>query len=441
VSKQAWMAAGAALMLSSALASPSRAGGFFVPQQTTEGLGRAFAGDAAAADEATTVASNPAGMTELASPEIDVGLTTIVPAIGFSNSGSTAATPGTGGVAVPYPGNDGGQSAHATPVPYAYWVTPLAEHSLWFGLGLNAPFGLSLKYDHAWFGRYDALDASLMTADLTPGLAFRVNDWLSLGATVNFQYASAKLSSALPNTLVPGAPAAATDGLLTLRGSGVTVGGDFGILVKPGPDTRLGFNYRSRMHSTLNGSADTQGLTGPLAVLNGEPNVTTQFDLPDIVTAGLVHRLTPRLILLAGAQLFSWSRFDALRVVYGDMPTVVLPEHYRNSYTASVGAEYQLAEKWRVRGGFMFDKTPTMDEFRNTAVPDANRYWAATGLTWRASEAWSLEVAYAHLFFARATVDLARTFYPGSPTAGTFVIAGRGNPQINTFAFSVKRRF
>lgn len=441
MSKQAWTAAAAALMLWSALASPSGAGGFFVPQQGTEGLGRAFAGDAAAADDATTLASNPAGMTELARPEIDAGLTTIVPAIGFSNSGSTATTPGTGGVVVPYPGGDGGQPAHATPVPYTYWVTQLVPNSLWFGLGLNAPFGDSLKYDHSWFGRYDTLDASLLTADLIPGLAFRVNDWLSLGATINFQYANAKLSSALPNTLIPGAPTPVTDGLLTLRGSGVTAGGDFGILVKPGPDTRLGLNYRSRMHSPLGGSADTQGLIGPLAVLNGEPNVTTEFDLPDIVTAGLVQRLTPHLALLAGAQFFSWSRFDAIRVVYGDMPTVALPQGYRNSYTASVGAEYQLADRWRVRGGFMFDETPTVDEFRNSAVPDANRYWAAMGLTWRASEAWSFEAAYAHVFFAGATVDLVRTFYPGSPAAGTFVIAGRSNTQINTFAFSLKRRF
>src|SRR5215831_16166140 len=106
-----------AVVLTTALARSGNGGAFYVPQQTTEGLGRAFAGDAAVADDASTVAANPAGMTELARPEIAAGLTTIVPDISFSNSGSTAATPGTAGVPTAYPGNNGGQPAHATPVP------------------------------------------------------------------------------------------------------------------------------------------------------------------------------------------------------------------------------------------------------------------------------------------------------------------------------------
>jgi long-chain fatty acid transport protein len=430
-----------ALVLSTWLATSSHGGGFYVPQQTTEGLGRAFAGDAAAADDASTVAANPAGMTELARPQIDAGLTTIVPSISFSNSGSTAATPGTAGVPTAYLGNNGGQPAHAIPVPYAYWVTPLVDHSLWFGVGLNAPYGLTLKYDHDWFGRYDTLDATLLTIDLTPGLAYRVDDWLSLGATINFQYADAKLSSALPNTLLPGGPTPATDGLSTLRGRGVAIGGDVGILLKPVPGTQLGLNYRSRMHSTLGGSIHTQGLTGPLAVLNGQPAVSTDLDFPDVVTAGLVHRLTPRLTLLAGAQFFSWSRFREVRVNFGDMPPVVLPQRYANSYTASIGVEYELGDNWRIRSGFQFDETPTVDQSRNTTVPDGNRYWAAMGLTWRVSDAWSLEAAYAHVFFETAEINLVRSFYPGTPAAGTVVISGRGNTQINTFAFAVKRRF
>ena len=441
MAKQIWAASLTALALSTGLPNVSSAGAFYVPQQTTEGLGRAFAGDAAAADDATTLAANPAGMTELARPEVDVGLTTIVPDIAFSNSGSTAATPGTGGLPVAYPGDDGGQPAHATPVPYAYWVRPLVENSLWFGLGLNAPYGLSLKYDHDWFGRYDTLDATLLTADLTPGLAYRVNDWLSVGVTINFQYADAKLSSALPNTLLPGGPTPATDGLLTLRGRGVAVGGDVGILLKLAPGTQFGLNYRSRMSSALEGSIDTQGLTGPLAVLNGQPDVSTDINFPDVVTAGVVHRLTRRLTLLAGAQFFSWSRFQEIRVNYDDMPAISLPQRYVNSYTASIGVEYELGDKWRIRSGFQFDETPTVDQFRTAAVPDNNRYWAAMGVTWRVSDAWSFEAAYAHIFFEDAKINLMRDFYGGSPAAGNFVIAGLAHVQINTFAFAAKRRF
>ena len=429
------------LIVSTWLGSACNGGGFYVPQQTTEGLGRAFAGDAAVADDASTVAANPAGMTELPRPEIDVGLATIVPNISFSNSGSTAAAPGTLGAPVAYPGDNGGQPAHAVPVPYSYWVTPLVERSLWFGLGLNAPYGLTLKYDHEWFGRYDTLDATLLTIDLTPGLAYRVNNWLSLGATVNFQYADAKLSSALPDTLLPGGPTPASDGLLTLRGRGVAVGGDIGILLKTTPATQLGLNYRSRMRSALQGSTNMQGLTGPLAVLNGQPDVSTDINFPDVVTAGVVHRLTPRLTLLGGAQFFSWGRFREIRVNYGDMPPGVLPQRYVNSYTASIGAEYALTDDWRIRSGFQFDQTPTVDQYRNTAVPDANRYWAAVGLTWRASEAWSFEAAYAHVFFESAAINLVHNFYAGSPAAGILVLSARGDTQINTFAFAVKRRF
>src|SRR5262249_46164539 len=147
------------------LAAPAFAGAFFVPQQGTEGLGRAFAGDVAAAGDASTLFANPAGMTQLRQAEIQGGLTVLVPEAHFRNTGTIATTPGSGGVAVPVAGNDGAQPAHAAPVPNLFAAAPALDNQLWFGVAVTAPFGLTLQYNPSWFNRYDDLDIQLTTID------------------------------------------------------------------------------------------------------------------------------------------------------------------------------------------------------------------------------------------------------------------------------------
>src|SRR5664279_6503859 len=61
---------------------------FALQEQSVSGLGNAYAGGAAAAEDASTVLSNPAGMSKITSPQVVMGLNIITPNIKFSDSGS-----------------------------------------------------------------------------------------------------------------------------------------------------------------------------------------------------------------------------------------------------------------------------------------------------------------------------------------------------------------
>ena len=78
-------AAGGALM---AVCQGAGAAGFAIIEQGVSGLGNAFAGIAASAEDATTVFFNPAGMTRLEGNLITAGSHVVIPSATFRDSGS-----------------------------------------------------------------------------------------------------------------------------------------------------------------------------------------------------------------------------------------------------------------------------------------------------------------------------------------------------------------
>lgn len=427
-------------ILVSTCTEETNAGGFFLPQQSTQGVGRGFAGGAAMASDASTIFTNPAGMTELEQAEADFGVQIMFPKLEFQNRGSTAATPGTLGVPVPYPGNDGGNPFGTTAIPNIYGAQPYMDGRLWTGLGVTVPYGLSVDYDDGWFGRYDSIETDLLTVNIAPTIAYRINNRVSVGAGIDFQYADAQLTTATPNALAPGGPSPATDGLFDVEGDAWSVGFNLGILVKPSSTTRLGLHYRSGISHDLEGKTTVKGLTGPLAAANGVFDARADLDLPAIVSFGVAHELTPSLTLLGDFQWFDWSTFKELRVRFSSgQPDFVIPQNYQDSNAISIGAEYEMTPEWALRAGFHYDTTPTVDQFRTTSVPDTDNYWLAIGASYSMSEMIALDFAYAYFRWDTVNVDLTRTFFVGTPASGAANIKGEAD-NVDSHILSLNLR-
>ena len=115
------------------------AAGFALMEQSVKGLGSAFAGGAAAAEDATTLFYNPAGMVRLPGEQASLGVHIIKTSFKFTNEGSThVLTPLTGEGLT---GNNGGDAGTWNAVPNGYCTANLGNG--WaFGLGVNVPFGL-----------------------------------------------------------------------------------------------------------------------------------------------------------------------------------------------------------------------------------------------------------------------------------------------------------
>lgn len=416
-----------------AAAAPAHAGGFYLQEQSPTAVGRAFAGEAAIADNAATIFFNPAGMTRLPGVNTDFGLHILGIDSRQQDLGSTRNFPG--GFTAPAGGGSGGNPFDQPVwVPSGYISAQLTDR-LWVGLGLSSPFGLVVVYDEGWFGRYDSIKSDLKAYNLQPSIAYKVNDWLSVGGGVDLQYAAARLTSALPN-LAPGVP----DGLLEIEGDDISIGWNIGVLADLG-FARLGAHYRSGIDHRLKGTARFNSLAGPLAARNGTVPGVAPIALPDIVRASAVVPIG-RARLLGGVTWTNWSRFQRITVEDPSGTVFIESEQgYRDTWSFNGGAEYDLSPRATVRAGVMFDETPTVDAFRTTRVPDGDRTWLSAGLTWHASTKLAVNASYAHVFVASANVTRTDPVYVGTPAETLVTTRSRNSGNVDQFAASVSYRF
>src|SRR5262249_49161753 len=148
------------------------------------------------------------------------------------------------------------------------------------------------------------------------------------------------------------------------------------------------------------------------------------------------------LTLLGEFQWFNWDRFKEVRVNFSNGgPDLVRPQDFRDTYAAAVGAEYDLTDHLRVTGGLQYDRTPTVDQFRNTSLPDASRIWLGLGGTYTFDNGISIDAAISHAFMPSSEIDLTQSFFAGSPAAGQVVTKAHTDNGITTVSISMRYRF
>jgi long-chain fatty acid transport protein len=132
-------------------------------ERGTPEVGTANAGVAARAQDASIAASNPAGMTRLDRPEVMSGIQPIILNVHFSpDAGTTTSGPK-------------GDADGVIPAATLYYVQPLSKN--WrFGVSVGSYFGLGVKFEDDWVGRYYVRESALLTANIMPTIAYRVND-------------------------------------------------------------------------------------------------------------------------------------------------------------------------------------------------------------------------------------------------------------------------
>ena len=406
------------------LAAPTQAAGFAIIEQGVTGLGNAYAGGAASAEDASTIFYNPAGMILVPNSQFVGALHVISPTTNFDGSATV------GGV-VPVTGGDGGEAGETGLVPNFYYVRAL-ESGLKLGLGINAPFGLATEYDAGWEGRYHALRSELRTVNFNPALAFKLGERLSLGAGINLQYIDVpELSQAIDfATVCSGLAIGACAGLPTTNDGRVKLGGDdwswgynFGLLYEFSEQTRLGFAYRSKIDHELEGTADFTGTPTALQALGVfvDDDVTADISVPETASLSLYHNLNPRLAIMGDVTWTRWSRFQELRVQFETNPQsdLVTPEQWDDSLRYAVGLTYDYDDRWILRTGVAFDETPIPSaELRTPRIPGNDRRWLAVGASYRHSRGLFFDFGYAHLFISDTPIN--NTNSTGAILTGTY---------------------
>ena len=431
----AWATALVLLALLSVAPRPAWPAGFLVQEKSPRGLGSAFAGEGALAEDAATAHFNSAALTLLEGTQAVLGMHFILPRVEFENEGSTL-NPAVGHGRIHGPGAESTENALVPSAYLAHEVTP----RLHVGLALNAPFGLSTKYDSNWVGRYHAVTSSMRTVNLEPAVGIKVNDWLSLGAGMSALYAKVRITNAIDlgsvcTLFAPSVGASPqicpalgltpqkVDGFTRITGDDWGFGWTLSALLKPRPGTRVGLAYRSRIALDLTG--DAQFLVPKAArVLRStgalrDTRASALATVPDTVALSAYQELTSDLAVFGDITWTHWELFRDLTVTFANpaQPTVRQPQDWTNAlrqigpwldahesqfyeFQTNVNASVEVpADKNERKKWLSQRRTPVPNEaLRNPRVPDSDRVWASVGFGFRWNERLRLDLGYAHVF-------------------------------------------
>jgi len=426
------------------LSNPAAASGFQLIEQSASGMGNAYAGGAATAEDATTVFFNPAGMTRLQDSQFVVGMHYIMPSSEFSDKGSTQTIPGP--TTIPLQGGDGGDGGVSAAVANVYYVQGLNED--WtFGLGINTPFGLSTEWSNSWQGRYQGIKSEVATINVNPSLAYEVDDKLSLGGGIDIQYIDAELTNAIDTGLLVAAPQAA-DTIGEVTGDDWGFGFNLGLLYEFSETTRIGATYRSKIDNTLEGDAKFKPTNATAAaVLAGLPpgildntDATADIELPAILSIGGYHELNSKWAIMADISWTEWSTLDELVIEFDSAQQDSVEDFdWDDTFRYGVGVNYRHSDTLLWRGGIAFDESPVPSaEKRGVRVPDEDRLWLAFGAGFKPARGITIDVGYAHLFVDDADINNTKV---NTTTGASYSLVGEFDNSVDILSAQVTWAF
>lgn len=361
--------AAAAMMVAGAFATQTYAAGFQLSEQSAIQMGRAMAGAGIVGDDLSAVHYNPAGMTLLSGTRMQATGTWV--AVNLDYEGN-------------YGQSENGRLKGQT-IP-AGFITHQINDSLWAGLGLTVPYGMGTEYGEGWEGRERGTESMILTFDINPNLAWKVNDKLSVGGGISLQYAKAELGS--------GRIVSKNGHTINsnVKGDSWAWGWNVGVMFQPVETVRLGLAYRSNIshnadgHTTLN-NVPVKTDNG-LVLTNIRSDMEVRIKTPDTITFSATWEATDALRLSGTARWSKWSNFHSLDVQNLDLAgtqfsSTVVENNWDDTWFFSVGADYKLNGQWTIRGGVAYDQGPVENQYRMAVIPDTDRVWFSGGASYK----------------------------------------------------------
>ncbi len=428
-----------ALCVVFAMPNYSSSAGFALIEQSVSGLGNAYAGGAASAEDITTIYYNPAGLTRFTGNNLITAGYIIIPSAKFNNEGSKVVT------GAPLKGGNGGDGGGASFVPNFYFASRLTDKTV-AGIGFTVPFGLTTEYDRDWVGRYHGVKSHVMTLNIMPIIAHKFNEKLSIGGGINLMYAKAELTNAVDFGLIGLGPTQSqnADGFVKLEGDNWAFGFNIGILYEFNQNTRMGITYHSKVKHKLKGDADftiPPGMPDTIYTAFRDSGINAKFTTPTDISLSIYQQINPQWALMGDIKWTDWSVFDEIRIKFDSgLPDNVTTTNWKGSFRYSIGASYKPVNQWIFRGGIAIDKTPIRDEtYRTPRIPCEDRLWIAIGAGYNISKSASVDVGYVHIFTDDPKIRKIATLTNEDRTRGSLI--GTYDAHVNIIGAQLKLTF
>ncbi|WP_430511741.1 OmpP1/FadL family transporter [Pannonibacter phragmitetus] len=395
------------------VAGQAYAGGFALREQSAYYQGMSFAGNATTGPSISSMFWNPAAITgagkgltseshhALIAPKAEINLDSSTTLRAYGNGGDIASDAWIGSSYTAYNVND----------------------QVYFGLAVNAPFGLSTKPDGGvpWAGQVYNAGSKVFSINATPMVGYKINDQLAFGAGVQVQYFSVRLRSALDASRSPR--------VATLEGDNIGVGVTAGVIYKPMAGTELGLGYRSGVAHRLDGTL-TAGAVLP---------IYASLVTPDTVTLSAKQRVTDAFRVLGTVEWTNWSRLKEPKATLQPNGALVQTLHfnYNDGWYAALGAEYDINESLTVRAGAAYEWSPIDDKIRSARLPDNDRIWLSAGASYKVLDNLAFDLGYTHIIGR----DTKLAIVPGHQDYAGLVLSGNVDASVNIVSAAMRYRF
>ena len=400
-----------ALAIAVAIVSTSAwSAGFQLNEFSSSGLGRAYSGEGAIADDAGNASRNPALIMMFDRPTFSAGAIFVDPGVDITGRSPTGASLNSDNI------------APTAWVPNLHFVAPINEQFGW-GASVTSNYGLATEFNNNYAAGAYGGTTDLETLNLNLSGAYRLDNHWSFGAGFDAVYAKAKIeryagdlgrivagSGRLPPALarqVAGIPGGTQ--IAYLKGDEWGFGWNAGILYEIDKNNRYGLTYRSEVKIDVDGdyksslpSAYNQ-ILGNFGLPMGTDGRTTggslTLNLPEMWELSGYNRVAPQWAVHYSLTYTSWSQFQELKATNSGGDTLFYKdESFRDAYRIALGTTYYMDDNWTFRTGIAFDDSPVPADKRSISIPDQDRFWLSAGATYAFNKDASIDagVSYMH---------------------------------------------
>ncbi|HHE9987188.1 TPA: outer membrane protein transport protein [Haemophilus influenzae] len=392
-------------------AGGANAAAFQLAEVSTSGLGRAYAGEAAIADNASVVATNPALMSLFKTAQFSTGGVYVDSRINMNGDVASSVT----GTIMITTKNGSASARNVVPgafVPNLYFVAPVND-KLAVGAGMNVNFGLKSEYGDSYDAGIFGGKTDLTAINLNLSGAYRVTEGLSLGLGVNAVYAKAQvernagiitdsvriaqdaLKVVKPKTVIPDYLTSKDKSVVSLQDRAAWgFGWNAGVMYQFNEANRIGLAYHSKVDIDF---TDRTATSLESEVIEAGKKGDLTLTLPDYLELSGFHQLTDKFAVHYSYKYTHWSRLTKLHASFEDGKKAFDKElQYSNNSRVALGASYNLDEKLTLRAGIAYDQAASRHH-RSAAIPDTNRTWYSLGTTYKFTPNLSVDLGYAYL--------------------------------------------
>ncbi|MCC4223995.1 MAG: outer membrane protein transport protein [Pseudomonadota bacterium] len=376
--------------------SVANAAGFQLAEYSATGLGRAYAGEAAMADNAGAQWRNPAMLTYLEGTQVSVGAIYVNPNIDvdgtstFVNGSNKASSH---------------DFAHDAVIPNFY-LSHQYNDKFAIGLAFGTNYGMETDLGKDFAAANFGNEASVTSMEANLNAAYKLNEALGIGGGIRYIIADGSIGAVMPPQMGLVKPTLPGQTLKYMEGDDTAWGWQVGAAWQINENNRLGFAYKSAVDLTLEGHAN--GLAFNPMNPNAKKAGSMDLTLPATAELASFHQLNDQLAVHASINWTDWSSFKELVADFPDKSDLIKSENWEDNYRFAVGTTYKLDQKWTLRSGVAYDMSAVDDKYRTTTIPETDRLWLSVGAGYEWSKNLTLDAGFTYIFAKDAPISEPR---------------------------------